>query len=164
LPVSDQRHVPTSPFSVVPRWVVSEVFRCNNGFSPSVRTTVPAVPPVANGLPAGTPSDRPGRPFSPLPSFVSRLALSVAPILPKMLRAWLAFALNARDERVVFLLWGSYARKKAALITNPAHVILEAGHPSPLNPKGFRGSRPFSAANKALADAGRPPIDWDPRA
>src|SRR3954469_12213136 len=85
-------------------------------------------------------------------------------------RGWEAFtdatiqALNARDERVVFLLWGGYARKKAALITNPAHVVLEAGHPSPLNPKGFRGSRPFSAANKALADAGRPLVDWDPRA
>jgi uracil-DNA glycosylase len=72
-------------------------------------------------------------------------------------------ALNARDDRVVFLLWGGYARKKAALITNPAHVVLEAGHPSPLNPKGFRGARPFSAANKALADAGREAIDWDPR-
>jgi uracil-DNA glycosylase len=72
-------------------------------------------------------------------------------------------ALNARQERVVFLLWGSYARKKAALVTNPVHVVLEAGHPSPLNPKGFRGARPFSAANKALADAGRPPVEWDPR-
>jgi uracil-DNA glycosylase len=84
-------------------------------------------------------------------------------------KGWEAFtdatirALDARDERVVFLLWGGYARKKAVLITNPAHVVLEAGHPSPLNPKGFRGARPFSATNKALADAGRPPIDWDPR-
>jgi uracil-DNA glycosylase len=69
-------------------------------------------------------------------------------------------ALNARTERVVFLLWGGYARKKATLVTNPAHVVLEAGHPSPLNTKGFRGARPFSAANKALADAGRPVIDW----
>jgi uracil-DNA glycosylase len=72
-------------------------------------------------------------------------------------------ALNARDERVVFLLWGGYARKKAVLVSNGAHVVLEAGHPSPLNPRGFRGARPFSAANKALADLGRPPIDWDPR-
>jgi uracil-DNA glycosylase len=72
-------------------------------------------------------------------------------------------ALNARRDRVVFLLWGGYARKKAALVTNPAHVVLEAGHPSPLNPKGFRGSRPFTAANKALADGGRPLIDWAPR-
>ncbi|HEU4424062.1 MAG TPA: uracil-DNA glycosylase [Pilimelia sp.] len=68
--------------------------------------------------------------------------------------------LDARDERVVFLLWGGYARKKRPLITNPAHVVLEAGHPSPLNPRGFRGSRPFSAANKALADAGLPEVNW----
>jgi len=85
-------------------------------------------------------------------------------------KGWEAFtdatirALDARPERIVFLLWGGYARKKADLITNPVHVVLEAGHPSPLNPKGFRGARPFSAANKALADAGRPVIDWDPRA
>jgi len=84
-------------------------------------------------------------------------------------KGWEAFtdatirALNARDERVVFLLWGGYARKKATLVTNPAHVVLEAGHPSPLNTKGFRGARPFSAANKALADAGRPVIDWQLR-
>jgi uracil-DNA glycosylase len=83
-------------------------------------------------------------------------------------KGWEAFtdatirALNARDERVVFLLWGGYARKKAALVTNPAHLVLEAGHPSPLNTKGFRGCRPFSAANKALADAGRPVVDWNP--
>ena len=85
-------------------------------------------------------------------------------------RGWEAFtdatilALNARTERVVFLLWGGYARKKAALVTGPAHLALEAGHPSPLNRAGFRGARPFSATNKALADAGRPPVDWDLRA
>ena len=85
-------------------------------------------------------------------------------------KGWEAFtdatirALDARADRVVFLLWGSYARRKATLVTNPAHLVLEAGHPSPLNPRGFRGSRPFSAANKALADAGRPLVDWDPRA
>ena len=74
-------------------------------------------------------------------------------------------ALNARSGRVVFLLWGSYARKKAALVTNPAHVIIESGHPSPLNGgKDFFGARMFSATNKALADAGRPVVDWDPRA
>ncbi|MEQ4302827.1 uracil-DNA glycosylase [Plantactinospora sp. B6F1] len=82
-------------------------------------------------------------------------------------KGWEAFtdatikALDARPERIVFLLWGGYARKKAALVTNPAHVVLEAGHPSPMNPRGFLGSRPFSACNKALADAGRPTVDWD---
>ncbi len=70
-------------------------------------------------------------------------------------------ALDALDQRVVFLLWGGYARKKAALVTNPQHVVLEAGHPSPMNPRGFLGSRPFSAANKALADAGLPTVDWE---
>ena len=69
-------------------------------------------------------------------------------------------ALNDRPQRVVFLLWGSYARKKAALVTAPQHVVLEAGHPSPMNPKGFLGSRPFSAANAALVEAGESPIAW----
>jgi len=81
-------------------------------------------------------------------------------------KGWEAFtdatirALDAQSQRVVFLLWGGYARKKRELVTNPAHVVLEAGHPSPMNPRGFLGSRPFSACNAALLEAGRPPIDW----
>jgi uracil-DNA glycosylase len=69
-------------------------------------------------------------------------------------------ALNAKPERVVFLLWGTYARQKAALVTGAQHVVLEAGHPSPMNPRGFLGSRPFSQTNAALVAAGRPPVDW----
>jgi uracil-DNA glycosylase len=69
-------------------------------------------------------------------------------------------ALDAKETRVVFVLWGGYARKKAALVTNPRHVVLEAGHPSPMNPRGFLGSRPFGAVNKALVDAGLPEIRW----
>jgi uracil-DNA glycosylase len=69
-------------------------------------------------------------------------------------------ALNTKEERVVFVLWGSYARKKRDLITGPNHIVLEAGHPSPMNPRGFLGTRPFSAVNKALTDAGLPEIDW----
>jgi uracil-DNA glycosylase len=69
-------------------------------------------------------------------------------------------ALDGFPTRVVFVLWGSYARRKAALVTNARHVVLEAGHPSPMNPRGFLGSRPFSAIDKALADAGLPPVDW----
>jgi uracil-DNA glycosylase len=69
-------------------------------------------------------------------------------------------ALNDKPERVVFVLWGAYARKKARLITNPAHTVIESAHPSPLSAKKFLGSRPFSAVNKALADAGLPEIDW----
>ena len=70
-------------------------------------------------------------------------------------------ALDARQRRVVFVLWGAYARKKARLVTNPAHVVLESAHPSPLSAKKFFGTRPFSAVNKALADAGLPEIDWN---
>jgi uracil-DNA glycosylase len=69
-------------------------------------------------------------------------------------------ALDAKSSRVVFVLWGGYARKKAALVTGTHHVVLEAGHPSPMNPKGFLGSRPFGAVNKALADAGLREIRW----
>jgi uracil-DNA glycosylase len=68
--------------------------------------------------------------------------------------------LNAMDRRVVFVLWGSYARRKAELVTAPQHKVLEAGHPSPMNPKGFLGSRPFSAVNAALEEAGLAPIHW----
>ena len=69
-------------------------------------------------------------------------------------------ALNAKPERVVFLLWGTFANQKAALVTGSQHVVLPAGHPSPMNPRGFLGSRPFSQANAALAEAGEVPVDW----
>jgi uracil-DNA glycosylase len=68
---------------------------------------------------------------------------------------------NAKDHRVVFILWGGYARKKKALIDTTRHVVIESAHPSPLSAhNGFFGSRPFSKANAALVDAGLPPIDW----
>ena len=67
----------------------------------------------------------------------------------------------AKDERVVFVLWGSAARKKSALIDTSRHVIIESAHPSPLSAhNGFFGSRPFSRTNAALEAAGREPIDW----
>ncbi|MGK5555140.1 uracil-DNA glycosylase [Actinomadura kijaniata] len=70
-------------------------------------------------------------------------------------------ALNDKEERVVFVLWGAYARKKARLITGKQHVIHESAHPSPLSAKKFFGTKPFSAVNKALADAGEPEIRWE---
>lgn len=69
-------------------------------------------------------------------------------------------ALDASPARVVFVLWGAYARRKASLVTGGQHVVLTAGHPSPVNVRGFRGCRPFSAVNAALAEAGRAPIRW----
>ena len=61
----------------------------------------------------------------------------------------------------VFLLWGSHARQKKALIDQQRHLILEAPHPSPLSAhRGFFGTRHFSQANAFLAAQGRTPIDW----
>ena len=81
-------------------------------------------------------------------------------------KGWEAFtdavirAVNAKEERVVFVLWGAYARKKAKLITNPNHVIVESAHPSPLSVTKFMGTKPFSRVNAALEEAGEAPIDW----
>ena len=70
-------------------------------------------------------------------------------------------AVNDKPDRVVFVLWGAYARKKAALINRMKHVIIESAHPSPLSASnGFFGSKPFSKINAALRAAGKPEIDW----
>ena len=70
-------------------------------------------------------------------------------------------AVNDKQQRVVFLLWGAAARKKKSLIDLTRHVVLESAHPSPLSAhNGFFGSRPFSRTNSALVEAGLTPIDW----
>lgn len=69
--------------------------------------------------------------------------------------------LNQREKPVAFILWGSPARRKKAMITNPQHFIVESPHPSPLSAyRGFFGSRPFSKVNKFLESVGEEPIDW----
>lgn len=70
--------------------------------------------------------------------------------------------LNAREEPMVFLLWGGNAKKKRSLITNPVHGILTAHHPSPLSAyRGFFGCRHFSETNRFLESCGIPPIAWE---
>ena len=70
-------------------------------------------------------------------------------------------AVNALDRPVVFMLWGRPAQSKKSLLNNPAHLILEAPHPSPLSAyRGFFGCRHFSKANAFLAANGIEPIDW----
>ncbi len=69
-------------------------------------------------------------------------------------------AVSDNPETVVFILWGNFARSKAALIADHHHII-ESPHPSPLSAsRGFFGTKPFSRANEALAAAGREPVDW----
>jgi uracil-DNA glycosylase len=82
-------------------------------------------------------------------------------------RGWEGFTdhvidvLNRQRTHLVFLLWGSYAQKKGAMIDTRKHCVLRAPHPSPLSAhRGFLGCKHFSAANRYLASTGQPPIDW----
>ena len=69
--------------------------------------------------------------------------------------------LNDREEPVIFLLWGSFARSKKELITNSRHKIIESVHPSPLSAsRGFFGSKPFSKINNYLKEIGKEEIKW----
>jgi uracil-DNA glycosylase len=69
--------------------------------------------------------------------------------------------LNARQKPMVFMLWGGDAKAKQQFITNPAHLVLKAAHPSPLSAyNGFFGCRHFSQANEFLRANGIEPIDW----
>jgi uracil-DNA glycosylase len=70
-------------------------------------------------------------------------------------------AINAKQEPVVFMLWGAYAQKKAEFVDRARHLVLTAAHPSPLSARnGFFGCRHFSKANAFLEERGRDPIDW----
>ncbi|MBM6582682.1 uracil-DNA glycosylase [Microvirga sp. BT689] len=70
-------------------------------------------------------------------------------------------AISQQQPAVVFLLWGGPARKRAALVDRTKHLVIEAGHPSPLNRlNDFRGTKPFSRANAWLVEKGLEPVDW----
>ena len=69
--------------------------------------------------------------------------------------------LSARHTGLVFILWGSYAQAKEALIDTSRHFVLKAVHPSPLSVyRGFFGCRHFSKTNELLLQAGKEPVDW----
>lgn len=83
-------------------------------------------------------------------------------------RGWETFTdkvievLNQREKPMVFMLWGSYAQKKAAFVDRKKHLVLEAPHPSPLSAhRGFLGCKHFSKANNFLIRAGQSPVDWE---
>ena len=70
-------------------------------------------------------------------------------------------ALNSQERPIGFILWGSPAQRKKAMLNNPDHLILTAPHPSPLSAhRGFFGSRPFSKTNEFLLSHGVEPVDW----
>lgn len=69
--------------------------------------------------------------------------------------------LNQKEEPVVFILWGNFAKSKKQFITNKKHLILESTHPSPFSASsGFFGSHPFSKTNAFLDAHGLEPINW----
>lgn len=69
--------------------------------------------------------------------------------------------LNEKEEPVVFILWGNFAKEKMSLITNSKHLVLTSPHPSPFSARyGFFGSKPFSKTNAFLKQNGLKEIDW----
>ncbi len=73
-------------------------------------------------------------------------------------------ALNSRRSGIVYLLWGSYAIRKAGMIDSSRNLVLTSPHPSPLSAyRGFFGNGHFAAANKYLAEQGKQPIVWLPQ-
>lgn len=70
-------------------------------------------------------------------------------------------AISGHKENIVYMLWGSYAQKKASFVDPERNCVLKAVHPSPLSAyKGFFGCRHFSKANEYLAANGKTPINW----
>lgn len=70
--------------------------------------------------------------------------------------------LNTKEEPVVFILWGNFARSKKVFITSNKHLIIESTHPSPFSANnGFFGSKPFSKTNNFLIKNNIEPINWD---
>ncbi|MFV0506583.1 MAG: uracil-DNA glycosylase [Bacteroidales bacterium] len=69
--------------------------------------------------------------------------------------------LSAKKEKLVYILWGSYAQKKGANIDANRNLILTSVHPSPLSAsRGFFGNKQFSRANEYLGKHGIAPIEW----
>lgn len=79
----------------------------------------------------------------------------------ELLTDYIIKILNTKEEPVVFILWGNFAKEKAKLITNPHHLILAYPHPSPFSARyGFFGSHPFSKTNQFLKEHNLKEIDW----
>ena len=70
--------------------------------------------------------------------------------------------ISDEKEKVVFLLWGAFAKKKGLKIDRKKHLVLESGHPSPMsaNQGKWFGNKHFSTANEYLKSVSKPPINW----
>ena len=97
----------------------------------------------------------------------SVLTVEMAKAASHQKRGWEQFTdavirlVNAKEQPVVFMLWGAYAQKKAAFVDTGKHLVLKAAHPSPLSAhNGFFGCQHFSQCNAFLESKGLTPIDW----
>ena len=80
----------------------------------------------------------------------------------ELLTDYIIKVLNQKEEPVVFILWGNFAKEKTKYITNPNHYIITSPHPSPFSARnGFFGSKPFSKTNNYLKSKNLKEIDWD---
>ena len=69
--------------------------------------------------------------------------------------------LNEKEEPIVFILWGNFAKGKIKYITNPKHLVISSSHPSPFSVNyGFFGSKPFSKTNEFLKKNNLKEIEW----
>ena len=69
--------------------------------------------------------------------------------------------LNEKEEAVVFILWGNFAKGKMKYITNARHLVISSAHPSPFSANnGFFGSKPFSKTNEFLRNNKLKEIEW----
>ena len=82
-------------------------------------------------------------------------------------RGWETFtdavinAVASEKQNVVYILWGSYAQQKAAMVNRSQNLVLESVHPSPLSAsRGFFGNHHFSRANQYLIEHGKEPVAW----
>ena len=96
--------------------------------------------------------------------FVSYYQYSASPSATQIMIPFTDYiikVLNAKEEPIVFILWGNFAKSKKSLITNSKHLIIESSHPSPFSAyNGFFGSKPFSKTNNFLIKNNIKPIDW----
>ena len=70
--------------------------------------------------------------------------------------------LEKKDDVIVYILWGNFAKSKKELIVNKNHYIIESAHPSPFSARyGFFNSKPFSKTNDILIKHGLDPINWE---
>lgn len=70
-------------------------------------------------------------------------------------------ALASQKKNLVYMLWGSYAQKKAAIVNPKENLVLKSPHPSPLSAhRGFFGNGHFSKANQYLVEKGMGEINW----